>query len=192
MVIIYEILVFIDKNFHTYLVRDPYAFGNVLNYWWIIWSFHNNQSCPVLGWSTLLASMAVTALYRQAIQRYCFGDKYLNLNTINIWLAIHSKDQFEVMIERGKNSFLVSFQDIFAARNLIKKLKLQASHSTAQYFKLAGGLGERVSAVLVWKFFFSLNFSFVTIIFDVGITIIIIPLLPIIIIQYNISSIWSK
>ena len=24
-----EILVFIDKNFHTYLVRDPYAFGNV-------------------------------------------------------------------------------------------------------------------------------------------------------------------
>ena len=153
MVIIYEILVFIDKNFHTYLVRDPYAFGNVLNNWWIIWSFHNNQSCPVLGWSTLLASMAVTALYRQAIQRYCFGDKYLNLNTINIWLAIHSKDQFEVMIERGKNSFLVSFQDIFVAGNLIKKLKLQASHSTAQYFKLAGGLGERVSAVLVWKFF---------------------------------------
>ena len=31
MVIIYEILVFIDKNFHTYLARDPYAFGNVLN-----------------------------------------------------------------------------------------------------------------------------------------------------------------
>ena len=102
MVIIYEILVFIDKNFHTYLVRDPYAFGNVLNYWWIIWSFHNNQSCPVLGWSTLLASMAVTALYRQVIQRYCFGDKYLNLNTINIWFDIHSKDQFKVKVQGSR------------------------------------------------------------------------------------------
>ena len=114
MVIIYEILVFIDKNFHTYLVRDPYAFGNVLNYWWTIWSFHNNQSCPVLGWSTLLASMAVTALYRQAIQRYCFGDKYLNLNTINIWLDIHSKDQFKVMIEKGKMLSRIYFEDIFS------------------------------------------------------------------------------
>ena len=27
--------------------------------------------------------------------------------------------------------------------------KIQASHSTAQYFKLAGGLAERVAAVLV-------------------------------------------
>ena len=53
------------------------------------------------------------------------------------------------MIERGKNRFLVNFEDIFAAGNLIPKLKLQASHSTAQYFKLAGGLSERVSAVLV-------------------------------------------
>ena len=102
MVIIYEILVFIDKNFHTYLVLDPYAFGNVLNYWWIISLFHNNQSCLVLGWSTLLASMAVTALYRQAIQRYCFGDKYLNLNTINIWFDIHSKDQFKVKVQGSR------------------------------------------------------------------------------------------
>ena len=53
------------------------------------------------------------------------------------------------MIERGKNRFLVNFEDIFATGNLIPNLKLQASHSTAQYFKLAGGLGERVSAVLV-------------------------------------------
>ena len=54
-----------------------------------------------------------------------------------------------MMIEKGKNSLLVNFEDIFAAGNLIPKLKLQASHSTAQYFKLAGGLSERVSAVLV-------------------------------------------
>ena len=114
MVIIYDILVFIDKNFHTYLVRDPYAFGNVMNYWWIIWSFHNNQSCPVLGWSTLLASMAVTALYRQAIQKYCLGDKYLNFYPIIIWLDIHSKDQFKVMIEKGKMLSRIYFEDIFS------------------------------------------------------------------------------
>ena len=48
---------------------------------------------------------------------------------------------------------------IYSVKKLIPKLKLQASHSTAQYFKLAGGLSERVSAVLVGKLFFSLNFS---------------------------------
>ena len=77
----------------------------------------------------------------------CLND--LNIDIYSYFLNQQPRDGLHCLLQRRTQRYSGKHFDIIKKKIEIILSKIQASHSTAQYFKLAGGLAERVAAVLV-------------------------------------------
>ena len=76
----------------------------------------------------------------------CIND--LDIDVYSYFVNQQPWDGLHCLLQRRTQRYSGKHFDIIKKKIEILS-KIQASHSTAQYFKLAGGLAERVAAVLV-------------------------------------------